>query len=434
MHSFLTLSELTQEIKQALESQLAPSYWVVCEISDLRLNQSGHCYLELVESADDQILAKLRGTIWAYAYRAISQSFAQATGTPLQAGIKILAQVTVNFHDIYGLSISIRAIDPNFTLGERERQKAEVISQLERDGLLQKNKEIPLPLVPIRIAVVSSPTAAGLGDFMQQLADHVAGYGFHVVLFPTIMQGEKAAHSIKSAFDKINRKASDFDVAVIIRGGGATTDLDAFNSYAAAEGIATCMLPVLSGIGHQRDQTVVDLVSYSALKTPTAVAQFLLEGVLSFEESLNRSGEQLAYYLNREIQLQLDRLHRMEHEVKMGILGGLQARSQQLTLAQEKLKQGIRLKLDRTEKKLDLDSLTINQKWKGTLSTARAELDHLEKLLAQLNPEIVFSRGYSMTFVEGKPVGMIKMDKNVILQTLTSDLEIISKVEKWQKK
>ena len=252
----LTLSDLNKIIRDCLDANLDPSYWVIAEISEMKTNQKGHCYLELVEKKDDDILAKARATIWSYTYRNLSMWFETTTGESLKPGLKILANVSVSFHEIYGLSLNIRDIDASFTIGERSRRRQEVINKLKEDGVFDMNREIPLPLVPQRVAIISSPTAAGYQDFTDQLRQNEFGYGFSITLFKALVQGKEAESSINNALHSIFKHTAKYDIVVLIRGGGAAVDLECFDSYNVASHIAQFPLPVITGIGHEKDETI----------------------------------------------------------------------------------------------------------------------------------------------------------------------------------
>jgi len=264
----LSLATLNQIIKDTLNTTLEPSYWVVAEIAELRTNYSGHCYLEFIQKEEEsgKILAKTRGTIWSYTYRTVSAWFQSITGEELRSGITVLANVQVQFHEVYGLSLNVKDIDPNFTLGERARKKQEIIKQLEEDGIFEMNKSLKLPLVPQRIAVISSETAAGYGDFMNQITHNDFGYKIETLLFPATMQGDKAPNAIINALLQVHNTMDKFDALIIIRGGGAQVDLDCFDHYELAAHIAQFPLPVFTGIGHERDETICDLVAHTSLK------------------------------------------------------------------------------------------------------------------------------------------------------------------------
>jgi exodeoxyribonuclease VII large subunit len=274
----LSLYELNKKISEALANNLEPSYWVVAEIGQIQTNRKGHCYLELVEKEDDQIKAKTRATIWSYTYRNLSTWFEGITGQSLKAGMKILFNATIQYHEIYGFSLNIRDIDAQYTLGERAKKRQEIIERLREDGVFEMNKELRLPTVPQNIAVISSETAAGFGDFMDQIVGNDYGYEVEIELFNAVMQGEEAASSIIDAMHQVFENIGNYDLLVIIRGGGATLDLDCFDNYDLGSHVAQFPIPVITGIGHERDETITDMVAHTKMKTPTAVAEFIISG------------------------------------------------------------------------------------------------------------------------------------------------------------
>ena len=274
-----SLQELTSQVRSSLLECFPETYWVRAETSDVRINaSSGHCYLEFVEKnpMTNQLVAKAKASIWAKTFRMLKPYFEMETKQPFTSGIKVLVCVTVEFHELYGFSLNVVDIDPTYTLGDMAKKRLEIINQLKEEGVFTLNKELPLPVLPKRIAVVTSPTAAGYEDFMNQLMHNQAGYPFYVKLFPAWMQGERTETSIIEALERIDEHRELFDVVVIIRGGGATSDLNSFDSYLLAANCAQFPLPIITGIGHERDDTIVDLVAHTRLKTPTAVAAFLI--------------------------------------------------------------------------------------------------------------------------------------------------------------
>jgi exodeoxyribonuclease VII large subunit len=282
----LTLSELNLRVKETLQSSFADSLWVVAEIAEMKLNRTGHCYLELVDkdASSDEITARARATIWSWQFRFIQPYFETTTGQSLTAGLKVLVSVTVEFHEVYGFSLNIKDIDPAYTLGDLARRRLEIIRRLTDEGVIDMNKEIPIDDIPSRIAIISSPTAAGYEDFINQLFNNPAGYRFHTQLYPATMQGNDAPASIITALDAIYEHEEQFDVVVIIRGGGSQLDLSCFDDYNLAFHISQFPLPVLTGIGHEKDETIADMVANTKLKTPTAVAGFLIG---KFDEAAN---------------------------------------------------------------------------------------------------------------------------------------------------
>ncbi|MDD4514431.1 exodeoxyribonuclease VII large subunit [Massilibacteroides sp.] len=275
----LTLRELNLRIKSVIQDGFPDYYWLRAETSDVRVNHSsGHCYLEFIEKHPQtgQLLAKSRASIWAKTFALLKPYFEKETGQAFVSGLTVLVKVSVEFHELYGFSLTVYDIDPTYTLGDMARKRMEILNRLKTEGILTLNKELLFPSLPQRIAVITSPTAAGYEDFMNQLMNNEAGYPFYVKLFPALMQGDKTEESVISALDRIYSFADHFDVVVIIRGGGATSDLNSFDSYLLAANCAQFPLPIITGIGHERDETVLDMVAHTRTKTPTAVAEFLI--------------------------------------------------------------------------------------------------------------------------------------------------------------
>lgn len=276
-HESLTLFDLQRMVRSTLEARFSEPVWISAEVSEMKLNRSGHCYLNLVEkgTTDGAPRAEARAVIWKSSYTRLAPLFEQATGTPLAAGIRLLVQVMVTYHEVYGLSLQIIDIDPSYTLGEVERRRRETIERLHRDGVWDMNREVELARPTLRIAVLSSATAAGYRDFCREIAR--SPYAFRLTLFESLMQGDSAEQSIIFALDSIAEQYTSFDIVAIIRGGGSTSDLALFDSYRIASHIAQFPLPVITGIGHDKDVSVSDMVAHLSCKTPTAVATTLTE-------------------------------------------------------------------------------------------------------------------------------------------------------------
>lgn len=289
MKEHISLTALLQNVKAAIAQAIPTAVWVRAEISELQVNYAGHCFMELIDKSGgaDAVSAKARATIWASLFRMIHAYFEASTGQRLEKGLKILVKVSVELHEVYGLSLNVTDIDPAFTVGEQEMERRRIIKRIEDEGVADMNKALELPLVIQRIAVISSETAAGYGDFSHQIIHNNSYIHFSHELFPCVMQGQKTAESVISALDAIYGRESEFDVVVIIRGGGSKSDLAWFDNYDLAINIAQFPLPVLSGIGHERDTSIVDMVAHSCLKTPTAVAEFIIGKAEMFESRLD---------------------------------------------------------------------------------------------------------------------------------------------------
>jgi len=281
MNSSLSLLELNALVRETLEAELTDEYWVRAELSEVRVNSSGHCYVEFVQKSDrnHSLLAKARGIIWSNVWYLLKAYFESITGQPLCEGIKVLVKVSVSFHELYGYSLIVSDIDPKYTLGDLAQRRLEILRKLDEEGVLHLNQELSMPLLPQRVAVISSPTAAGFGDFCNQLRTNAYGFYFQVQLFSAVMQGQRLEASVLQALDRIYARNEEFDVVVIIRGGGATSELADFDSYLLASACAQFPLPIITGIGHERDDTVLDTVAHTRVKTPTAAAEFLIQQV-----------------------------------------------------------------------------------------------------------------------------------------------------------
>ena len=264
MTEAISLYDLNALVRRSIEQCLPDEFWVQAELSDVRTNSTGHCYLEFIQKdpRSNNLIAKARGTIWANVYRLLKPYFEEATGQAFVSGIKVLVQVTVSFHELYGYSLTVQDIDPTYTLGDMAKRRREILKQLEEEGVLTLNKELDMPRLPQRIAIISSPTAAGYGDFCHQLQNNSRRFYFYTELFPALMQGDRVEDSVLAALDKVNVRLPEFDVVVIIRGGGATSDLSGFDTYLLAAACAQFPLPIITGIGHERDDTVRDAVAH----------------------------------------------------------------------------------------------------------------------------------------------------------------------------
>lgn len=272
----ISLLEFNGRIKQLLNAPALQNCWIKAETSDVRVKN--HCYLELVQkNADGAIVAKMTAIIWSHTYAKLNDKFRQVTGQNFGTGMNLMLNVSVSYHEQYGMKVAVNDINPEFTLGDMVRQRMEIIKRLTAEHLIDRNKQLSMPAVPQRIAIISSDGAAGYGDFMKQLNANAYGLQFYTCLFHAMMQGSSTAPSIISAINRIESHADLFDCIVIIRGGGSSSDLNSFDSYDAAARIAQCKLPVIVGIGHERDVTVLDYVAHTRVKTPTAAAEFLVQ-------------------------------------------------------------------------------------------------------------------------------------------------------------
>lgn len=408
MNNYISLIDLNSLIKKTLDTQMESSYWVVAEIGEMRQHSSGHCYMELVEKDGSHVSAKIRATVWSYTYRKLSGWFSAITGEDLRAGMKILSNVEVKFHELYGLSLNIKDIDANFTLGERARRRQQVIAQLTEEGVIDMNKSLPLPLVPQGIAVISSPTAAGYGDFVDQLNTNRYGYNLQIQLFKAVMQGKDAEDSIIAAlleiYEQIEEGAAYYDAVVIIRGGGAQVDLDCFDGYNLAAHVAQFPLPVFTGIGHERDETVTDLVAHTKMKTPTAVAEFLINGMRSFEEELD---EKLSRAINFSEQIITEKRYQLEslqNALRFAVSSQVSENYVLLSRLQERIKQLSNAQLKASREQVQQLNKSLKKATTDRLKDGHQQLDNYQRYLQLLDPARIMQRGYTMTYVNGKPL------------------------------
>ena len=341
----MTLFELNRIVRETIECEMPDEYWVEAELSECRESR-GHCFLELIEK-DEQTatpIAKARATCWASKWAMVRPYFERTTGQRLVAGMKVLLKVYPQFHEAFGFSWIVTDIDPTYTLGDMARKRQEIIRQLKEEGVFDLQKELTLPLFCQRIAVISSETAAGYGDFCNQLSNNPYGFQFETHLFPAIMQGEGVEQSIISALERIYEERSDkgevksFDCVVIIRGGGATSDLSGFDTLALAEHVANFPIPIITGIGHDRDECILDMVSHTRVKTPTAAAALLIDHLKEVLDVINQSQDSITRLFSVAKTRQEAKIDALQQRIPMLLERRLLAEHHRLQLMEEKLK------------------------------------------------------------------------------------------------
>lgn len=449
----LTLLELNLNIREALTAAFPDSYWIIGEIGEINVNYSGHCYLELIEKGtdSDHIVAKARATIWSSTFRMLKPYFETTTGQTLTTGLKILVKGSVEYHELYGLSINIKDIDPSYTLGDLARKKLEIIKRLEYEGVINMNKELALPLVPQHIAVISSKTAAGYGDFINHLDNNPNGFSINYTLFPAIMQGNEAENSIVNALDTVFKEHQKYDVVVIIRGGGSQSDLSCFNNYWLAYNIAQFPIPVLTGIGHERDESIADMVAHTKLKTPTAVADFIVSRISAFDFSLNELNQQFSLKVLSLLDSQKNRISNLTDQLPSlirfrlsGISHNLEMTTQRYDTSVNKLLLSRKQQLHNSMVNFKSSTLKLllhkNQVLEKTDSLLKFiikpyferqnhRLEMAEKTNNFLNPRNILKRGYSLTYCNGKLVKETEGLKNTdVIETHLYEGKITSTV------
>lgn len=402
----LSLFELNGLIRGTIEYTLTEEYWVRAEISGLNIAYNGHCYLELVQKGEDGkgLLAKTRATVWNGVFRQIKSRFENETGQRLSAGINVLVRARVEFHELYGFSLNILDIDPAYTMGDMARKRREILIRLTSEGIIDLNKGLDIPMIPSRVAVISSASAAGYGDFMNQLGNNGYGFFFDIRLFPAVMQGSNAEESIIAALDAIALNRNSWDVVVIIRGGGATSELSCFDSYNLAVNVANFPIPVITGIGHERDDTVIDVVSNTKAKTPTAAAELLISRMLESADLLRELRGRLKESLfdimkneRRRIELlsqkipSLFKMIRIWNERRIDSLRELILRASRANCSDNIYQcQSVEARLNNAVRKM--------------IMTERHRIELMERGIDSASPELILKRGYTLTLKEGKVV------------------------------
>lgn len=400
-----SLYELTTQVRRTLEESFADTYWVRAETSDVRVNAtSGHCYLEFVEKSSEtnQLIAKARASIWARTFRLLKPYFELETGQAFTSGLKVLVKVTVEFHELYGFSLNVLDIDPSYTLGDMMRRRQEIIRRLQEEGVFDLNRELVLPELARRLAVITSPTAAGYEDFTNQLLNNPQGYPFYIKLFPALMQGEKTEESVIAALDRIYEHRDLFDAVVIIRGGGATSDLNSFDSYLLAANCAQFPLPILTGIGHERDDTIVDLVAHTRLKTPTAVAAFLLERMDRAAGEITLLQQQLVQETERILLTQRNFLQLLSTRFPERVRNRIERSRSELHRLAATLPSVVASLLAQQDKDLVQMKGRIRSAVENRCSREKQQLQLAEQFIRMASPDYVLKRGYSLALKDGR--------------------------------
>lgn len=407
----ITLSELTEQIQQTIRLNFETPVWIRAEISELRENPGGHCYLELIEkdSDSDTLLAKSKATIWSSTYRMLKPYFESSTGQTLRSGLKVLVAVTVEFHPVYGFSLNVRDIDPTFTIGEMAARRLQIIRQLEADGVVDMNKQLALPELVQRLAIISSSTAAGYGDFCDQLKNDPSHFAFYTRLFPAVMQGDQAETSIIAALEAIYEHIELFDAVIIIRGGGATTDLACFDSYEMALNCAQFPLPIIAGIGHQRDFTILDMVANTSLKTPTAVAEFLISRLQEAEDKVLDIFADIRSVIRNRIDTESRKIDQAKLRIKQTLRSWVVQKTHLLDKQKSRLQSTVRMHMVRQNNKLIL----------------------LEKNIETHSPVFLLRHGYTITTLNGKRItSSNQVSPGDKIRTYVHDGDFESRVEK----
>lgn len=400
----LTLYELNALVRETLELSMPNAYWVQAELAEVR-ERNGHCYMELVQmSPAKQLVAKASARCWRNTWQLLRPHFERLTGQQLHAGMSVMLQVYPQFHEAYGFTWIVSDINPEFTMGDMARKRQEIIRQLKEEGVYDLQKELTIPLFAKRIAVISSETAAGYGDFCNQLTDNAYGFQFQTELFPAIMQGEQVEASVIAALDHINERIADFDVVVIIRGGGATTDLSGFDTLLLAENVANFPLPIITGIGHDRDESVLDMISHTRVKTPTAAAAFLIDHLAQVYERIEDSQRALVNLVKRRMEKEQMRLQRLSSTLPV-LFSLVKTRGNaRLERLQTNLLAAMQQRIRDSRNNLSTFNAQFAMLHSQFITRQRHRLQLIEEKVRNLDPVLLLNRGYSITLKDGKVV------------------------------
>lgn len=423
-----SLSDVLNAVNRTIQRNLVGPYWLYAEITEL--SYRGHCYLTLAENdPSGRIIAKCRATIWKSTFDILAAQFYQQTGLQLAPGMRVQVLASPNFHAEFGFSLNIVGIEPRYTLGEIALRRKETINRLAQEGIIENNKNRRLPLIPQKIAVISSASAAGYQDFINQLTHNPLGYKFYTALYPAVMQGEKSPQSVIDALLHIKKDVANFDAVVIIRGGGSEMDLKAFDDYAVAREVALFPLPVLTGIGHTKDTSVVDIVANMELKTPTAVADFLVHTIDTAWKNVEDCSQRLFSYAAYSLDRERKSLTQMTEY--------LSAKAKTATDMEIQKVDSNTYRLQISAKRLTADALrniaskqeSISRTVRFTISKKTSEFDLIEQKIKSISPEEAFKRGYSLTLKDGKPISASTLKKGDKIETICADGRIESTVD-----
>ena len=453
MKQSISLYELNCIIKRNFEDNFSNAYWIISEISEIRRNASGHCYLELIETKENDVIAKVKANLWAYNYNRISTYFETVTNTKLQPGIKVLVNAKVNYHPLYGLSLTINEIDPNYTLGEKQRRKIEIIKKLKEEGVYELNKTLHLPNVIQRLAIISSSKSAGYDDFIKQLDNNEFGYSFRCDLYQSAMQGNAVEGDIIKALYKIYDKVNDYDAIILIRGGGAAIDLDCFDNYNLASHLAQFPLPILTGIGHQRDETIVDLIAHSRLKTPTAVSAFILNYNREYEQNLEKYYNKIIYLTKHKVAEEKEKLNSLCNTIEINGTKIIGMEKQHIQSLQNNIISNAKSCIKNNKSLLDFFQKRLSLSTKKPTEIHRSKLENIEqsiikksnekikfekqalssliRIIEILDPKNTLKRGFSISYDSNNKI--VKQTSNLNpeekIKTLGYNYELITRVQ-----
>jgi exodeoxyribonuclease VII large subunit len=449
--TIFSLSEVTRSIQNTLSERYPAAFLVKAEMNKLNhYPHSGHCYPDLVEKADNKIIAEIRSTIWKDDYLRINENFLKVLHEPLKNGINILFSAKISFHPVYGLSLRILDIDPSFSLGELEKEKQETIERIKKEGIYQSNKSLKLALLPKRIAIISAQTSKGYSDFLNVIDGNSWGYHFYHMLFPAHLQGENAIESITSQLNRIKRVKYHFDAVAIIRGGGGDIGLTCYNNYALSKEIALFPIPVLTGIGHSTNETVAEMVAYKNAITPTELADWLIQQFHNFAVPVHKAQESIIDMCSRLIRdeklkvlnfvrffksVAVSMMIKSKNEIQNELKSLIQQSTYFIQRKRERhinqnillLEQHSRQVFLTTRQRIELVKSTVFNKVAFFIHDEKKVIENIEKNIDLMNPVNVLNRGYSITMVNEKVLKTVDdIKEGVILKTILPDGNIIS--------
>lgn len=425
----VTLLEFQQMISNTIRMKPElQARWVIAELSDVRVS-GGHCYMELVEKdSAGGTRAKMRAMIWSSLFMGLRSKFHAATGSDIRSGLKVMVRGSANHHNVYGLSFVISDIDPSYTMGDMERLRREILDRLAREGVAGSNRSLGLPPVLQRIAVISAPGAAGYGDFMNQIGLNPDGFVIYPMLFPAVMQGDRTVPSVLDCLDRIEQALDFWDCVVIIRGGGATTDLNGFDNYELARRVATFPIPVVVGIGHERDRTVLDELACVRCKTPTAVAAFIIDRMREYYARVADLVRRVARYDREALKGEHMRLSNLEQTVPSQVKQKVMRERLRIRDLVAGVERGAASRVRREETRLDKDLLRIFSATSGAVRREEMRLEKLDSMVRVLSPENILRRGYSITRIGGKSIRDASVVKpGEVIETRLANGTLLSK-------
>ncbi len=446
-----TLRQVVSSIRKTIEERYNREYWVKAEMHKLGQTRSGHCYPELVQKENGKIVAEMRGTIWKHSFDRINEQFIKVVKEPLKEDTTLLMKVRVSFHEIYGMSLQISDIDPNYSLGELQKERAETLKRLQRENLLNANQQLEFPLLPKRIAIISAESSKGLSDFMKVIDENEWSYSFFTMLFPATLQGDQAEHTIIAQLDRIRKVQQHFDIVVVVRGGGGEVGMSCYNNYNLCKAIASFPLPVLTGIGHSTNLTVAEMISYRNAITPTELGDFLIQAFHNFSVPVKDAVKSIRTHALQTLELanvhlrqmstsfsavSKEAMHRedlslqhMRNTLQSEMKRSLEQNHERLARIKQSTVSGGKLNIERQRNSLQrfVDQLPLFLQ--SELERKQNNLEKLEHSVRLMDPINVLNRGFSITTFNGKTISDSNQVKaGDVIETRTSHVSLTSKI------